>query len=111
MRTVQKTLTNWSIWNVKDKELLDLTIGREGGKTTVRIMDKLLERPHNKNQLAKLLGLDYNTITYHINIICKHEYISEEQFEHNSYYHPTEKLFKNIDEYKIIRKNVLNKKK
>ena len=93
---------------VEDKDLMNMIVARNGGKTTVRILDKLLERPYNKNQLSEMLKLDYNTITYHIKIICKYEYAIEEKFESNYYYHPTTKLYNNIEEYNLI-KEFLNK--
>ena len=107
MSSIQKTLLSWNIWQVKDKELLTLIVGRKGGMTTVKIIDKLLIKPCNKNQLATLLEVDYNTITHHINIMENHEYVTPEKFDKCCYYHPSEKLFKSLDEYKLIREYIL----
>lgn len=92
------------IWRVKNKELLNLIAGRDGGKTTIRIIDKILTEPYNKNQLSKTLKLDYNTITYHINIIYNHNYIKKLKFGNSYYFHPSDKLIKSLDEYYLIRK-------
>lgn len=92
------------IWQINDKELLNLIVGRDGGKTTVKIIDKILKEPYNKNQLANTLNLDYNTITHHINIIYNHNYIIKLKFENMYFYHPSDKLIKNLDEYYLIRK-------
>lgn len=111
MKDKQSVLVPGHIWDMRDKELLNLIVAREGGETTIRIIDLILDRPYNKNQIAKMLELDYNTITHHINIIKKHEYISDEQFDNVHYYHPTKKLFKSLDEYKFIKEYLLNNKK
>ena len=95
---------NENLWNITDKELLTLIIGRDGGKTTVKIIDKILLEPYNKNQLSKALGLDYNTITHHINIIYHHNYIQKLKLEKICYYYPSDKLIKSLDEYYLIRK-------
>ena len=108
MTNNQSTLIQWDIWSVDDKELLNLILGREGGKTTLKIMDEILIRPYNKNQLANRLKIDYNTVTHHIKIMHQHEYITEEQLGKSYYYHPSEKLFKSINEYKIIRNYILS---
>lgn len=110
MESTQDTLIKWSIWNIKDKDLLNLLVAREGGRTTIRIIDKILEKPFNKNQLSKNLNLDYNTITYHINIIKSHEYITEEKFDKSCFYHPSEKLFKSIKEYNLVKEYLKNDK-
>ncbi|WP_405293868.1 winged helix-turn-helix domain-containing protein [Methanobrevibacter sp.] len=108
MASVQKTLRHWSLLHLEDKELLTLIVGRKGGKTTIKIIDKLLMKPHNKNQLAKILNVDYNTITHHIKIMHNHRYITEEKLDNVFYYLPSEKLFKSIEEYNIIREFILN---
>lgn len=89
--------------NIKDKELYYLIINRSGGKTTVKIIDELLIKPKNANQLSKTLNLDYKTVTYHLEIICNHKYISKEQYEKYASYFPSEKLIKSLDEYMIIK--------
>lgn len=83
-------------------------IARTGGRTTVKIMDRLLIKPYNKNQLARQLNVDYNTISHHIKIMNKHNYVTKIEFDNCTYYHPSEKLFKSIDEYKLIREYILN---
>lgn len=108
MVTSQKTLTAWHLLGITDKELLNLLVGREGGKTTIRILDLILQKPFNKNQIATQLGLDYNTITYHIKIMCSHDYITGERFEKRVFYYPTEKFNKVHEEYTLLKEYVLN---
>lgn len=92
-----------NIWEISDKELLNLILGRDGGKTTARIIDTILIKPFNKNQLTNILKLDYSTISYHLAILCNHEYVTEVKFDEVFYYHPSKKLFNNMEEYNIIK--------
>lgn len=100
---MNNTIFKKEMWRINDKELLNLIVGRDGGKTTIRIIDKILTEPYNKNQLAKALKLDYNTITHHINIIYNHKYISKSKFENRYFYYPSDKLIKSLDEYYSIK--------
>lgn len=109
MVSIQRTLAEWNIWSVKDKELLNLIVGRAGGKTTTIILDNILDGPKNKNQLAKKLNYDYNTISYHINLLDKHNYIIAKKLDNSTYYHPSKKLFNHLPEYKQLREYVLKR--
>lgn len=108
--STQETLMTWALLDIKDKELLNFLVGREGGKTSILILDLIIQKPYNKNQLAKQLGLDYNTVNYHIKIMCDHDYVTAEKFEKRVFYYPSEKFNKVYEEYKILKKYVLNLK-
>ncbi|MBQ2666870.1 winged helix-turn-helix domain-containing protein [Methanobrevibacter sp.] len=97
---------NLVIWSLKNQELVDLLISREGGKTTVRILDEILKNPTNANQLSKMLELNYKTIIHHTNIMQEHKFITRNKFNKTYYFHPTEKLIKNLDEYYLIKKEL-----
>lgn len=109
MTSSQETLIGWGFVEINDKELLNFLVGRKGGKTSILILDLILQKPYNKNQLARQLELDYNTINYHIKIMCNHDYIKGEKFEKSVFYYPTEKFNKVHDEYKLLKEYVLNK--
>ena len=89
--------------NIHNKELSSLLIGRPGGQTTIRILDEILIRPQNAHQLAKQLHLDYKTIRYHMRILCNHQFAVKEKFEKYTYYYPSDKLIKLLDEYNYIK--------
>ena len=94
------------LYNIKDRDLVTIILGREGGKTTIKILDELLKEPKNANQLSKKLNLNYNTILHHIEIINEYNYITTNTLKKKSFYYPSDKLINNIDEYKIIKKYV-----
>ncbi len=88
---------------LKDKELSNLLIGRKGGATTIKIIDKILHHPSNANQLSKTLKLDYKTITYHLNLMIDHKYMEKEKLTNSYIYYPSKKLYNCIEEYSLIR--------
>ena len=94
------------IWSLKNQELVDLLIGREGGRTTVKIIDEILKIPKNANQLSKMLDLNYKTIIHHTKIMQEHEFITRNKFNKTYYFHPTDKLIKDLDEYYFIKKEL-----
>ena len=51
--------------------LIFLLLQRKGGKTSARIIEKLLIRPYNSNQMAKTLNVSYNTAHYHFQLMVK----------------------------------------
>ena len=93
---------------IKDKELYSMLMGSDGGKARMKIIDEILIKPSNANQLSKRLKLDYKTITYHLDIICSHRYVTKEKFEKKIFYYPGDRLIKNLDEYIDIRKQIDN---
>jgi DNA-binding MarR family transcriptional regulator len=55
-----------------------LFAGSRGGDTRIRIITLLKQRPHNTNQLAGALGLDYKAIQHHINVLEKNNLITRQ---------------------------------
>jgi len=43
-----------------------LFVGTRGGNTRVRIITQLRNKPSNKNQIAKDLGMDYKGVEHHM---------------------------------------------
>ena len=90
----------------KDRKLYSLIAVRNGGRNTIRIIDEILIKPKNANQISKILMLDYKTVTYHLNIICSYGYLTKEKFNNNYSYFPSEKLISNLDEYLRIKNSL-----
>lgn len=91
------------VMNIYDKELFNMLIGETGGQTRMKILDAILVMPCNAYQLSKQLKLDYKTIIYHLDIICNHNYVTRETFGKITFYHPSDKLIKRLDEYNQIK--------
>ena len=89
-----------------DRELYSLIAVRSGGMNSIRIIDEILIKPKNANQIANILNLDYKTVTYHLEIICNHDYLIKEKFNNNYSYFPSDKLIKNLDEYYRIKESI-----
>ena len=85
-------------------ELTELLLERKGGRTTMEIIDQLLERPHNANQLSDKLGITYKTTMYHIHIMEKLEFVVRDGENYGALYYLTEKLTNNITDYNQIKK-------
>ena len=52
-----------------------LFAGSRGGNNRIKIIELLKEHPHNINQLAETLKLDYKAIQHHISVlvsVCVH---------------------------------------
>ena len=54
-----------------------LFVGTKGGHTRVRIISHLRNKPSNKNQIAKDLGMDYKGIEHHIKILEKNNLVTK----------------------------------
>lgn len=88
----------------KSNTLQYLLLGKKGGKTTAKIIEKLLIRPYNSNQLANILNLSYNTIQYHIRIMLKYELIVQTSSGYGSIYEPSPKLLNESEKFYELKK-------
>ncbi len=73
--------------------------GTKGGRTRARIIIALKERPMNANQLADLLGLDYKTIRYHLDLLIDNELLTTAGKRYGLMYFLSPKLESN---YKVF---------
>ncbi len=46
-----------------------LLAGTRGGPNRIRILEELHDRPHNANQLAAELDMDYRTVRHHLRLL------------------------------------------
>lgn len=79
-----------------------LIAGTRGGDTRARIIDLLIQRPYNANQLSKELGMDYKTIRHHIDVLLKHNIIVTEGDKYGTMYFLSSQMEANLDEFGII---------
>ncbi len=75
-----------------EKVLWYLLAGTRGGENRARIIRALRERPRNANQLADHLGLDYNTVRYHLDMLTDHDVLEPSGEEYGRIYLPTDQF-------------------
>jgi len=56
-----------------DRRLWYLIAGTRGGINRARILWSLRHRPHNANDLAGFLGLDYKTVRHHLDVLREND--------------------------------------
>ena len=88
----------------KNDEITILILNRKGGRTSARIIDEIIKRPLNINQLANMLGISYNTVHYHIRIMKGYKLVEKKTTGYGSVYVVTSKLLKNIEYYNQLKK-------
>lgn len=79
-----------------------LIAGTRGGDTRARMINMLVQRPYNANQLSKELGMDYKTIRHHIDVLLKHNIIVTEGDKYGTMYFLSSQMEANLDEFGII---------
>ncbi len=52
-----------------------LIAGTRGGYNRARIVQLLARRPANAHQIAEELGLNYKTVTHHLELLQRHEVV------------------------------------
>ena len=81
-----------------------ILLQKKGGKTAARIIEKILVRPYNPNQIANILGISYNTAYYHMQIMLKNNLIEKKNTEYGSIYEATPKLIKESEAFYKLKK-------
>jgi len=79
--------------------------GRSGGETRINIINLLMERPYNANQLSNKLGMSYRNIKHHLKILKEAKVVVENS---DQKYGKIYILNSNFD--KDMFKNIINKR-
>ncbi|RLF28551.1 MAG: ArsR family transcriptional regulator [Thermoplasmata archaeon] len=66
--------------------------GSAGGINRGRIVEELFQRPHNANELSKILDLDYKTVRHHLEILEKNRLITSTGSGYGKLYFPSDML-------------------
>ncbi|WP_407422102.1 ArsR/SmtB family transcription factor [Methanobrevibacter sp.] len=87
-----------------NRHLEHIILQKKGGKTTARMIELLLVRPYNSNQIAKTLNISYNTAYYHFQIMVKLDLVEKVETKYGTYYSAKENLIKAKDKFEEIKK-------
>ena len=71
--------------------------GTRGGPNRARILRLLEERPRNANRLAEDLGLAYNTVRHHLDVLEENGIITSGEADYGTVYLPSERARANWD--------------
>jgi DNA-binding transcriptional ArsR family regulator len=82
--------------NKMRKLMCYLIEGDRGGRTRAIILKHLAEKPHNANQLANILSMDYKTIRHHLDVLIKNEIVAKRKSENYIIYYLSESVEANI---------------
>lgn len=61
----------------------------KGGPMRARVMAELISQPLNPNMLAQKIGVDYKTITHHLSVLLKNNWVTSSQQKYGELYYPT----------------------
>lgn len=85
-----------------EKVLWYLLVGTRGGENRARIIRSLSERPRNANQLATALGLDYNTVRHHLDMLIDHDVVEKGDAEYGALYFLTDRFERHREAFEEI---------
>ena len=63
-----------------------LLAGTRGGPNRVRLIRAIEDRPRNANQLTEYVGLDYNTVRHHLDMLLEHDVVERSGDEYGALY-------------------------
>ena len=86
-----------------------LFAGSRGGENRIKIIDLIKEQPHNINQLAEALGVDYKAVQHHIGVLEKNNMVTRVGEKYGVLYFISNYLEANIEAFNEIRV-AINKK-
>lgn len=79
-----------------------LIASTRGGENRIRIIRLLEDRPHNANQLARKLGLSYNTVRYHLDLLRDHDIVESGGQEYGELYFLTDRFERHTEEFEAV---------
>lgn len=86
-----------------------LFAGSRGGENRIKIIDLIKEQPHNINQLADALGVDYKAVQHHIGVLEKNNMVTKVGEKYGVLYFISNYLEANIVAFNEIRASINRK--
>ncbi len=85
--------------NKQLKLLWYLIGGTRGGDTRALILNQLVDKPHNANQIAEALNIDYKTARHHLGVLVKNGIVTKEINGYNTIYFLSKNMKVNLNEF------------
>jgi len=85
-----------------EKALWYLLAGTRGAENRVRIVRVLDERPRNANRIAEAVGLDYNTVRHHLDVLVDHDVVETGGDDYGKLYFLTDHFERHREEFERI---------
>ncbi len=96
--TETKRLKNELKESNKQLELLWYLIwGTRGGGTRASILKQLVGKPHNANQIAEALNIDYKTARHHLGVLVKNGIVTKENNGYTAIYFLSKNMRVNLN--------------
>ena len=81
--------------------------GTRGGLMRIKIIELIIDRPYNANQLKKELGVDYKTVQHHLKVLMENRILTtSEEKKYGSVYFLSPMVEKNMHLIDEIRKKL-----
>lgn len=80
--------------------------GTRGGPNRARILRALRERPRNTNRLAADLGLAYNTVSHHLEVLERNDIVTSSDEAYGTVYLPSDRAQANWETVEQIIEEV-----
>lgn len=81
--------------------------GTRGGLMRIKIIEKIMERPYNANQIKEALGVDYKTVQHHLKVLVENKILTtSEEKKYGSVYFLSPLVEKNIHIIDEIRRKL-----
>ncbi|BCU67277.1 transcriptional regulator [Sulfolobales archaeon HS-7] len=85
------------------KKLMKLLfLASRGGTTRAKIISLLINSPLNAHQLTKNTGLDYKTVTYHLDVLLKHKIVVKEGDGYGALYRPSKYFYTHLEVFNEV---------
>lgn len=88
-----------------------LFAGSRGGENRIRIINLLKQQPHNMNQLAEAMEVDYKAIQHHINVLEKNNMVTRQGEKYGVLYFISNYLEHNISAFEEVKAAIEKKTK
>ena len=76
--------------------------GTRGGPLRIRILQALVDRPYNTNQLSVVLGHDYKTIQHHLRVLVENRLLEPRGDGYGATYFPSPSFDESRAEFDAI---------